>query len=265
MTTAENATRDLPAPAGAAVEAAGRVTAAGFWLASRLRGTKVFHPRGVVHEATVMMAGRGGAATGVGLFDQPGTYEALIRFSRGAGLPRSLPDVLGMAIRLLDAHGRGRHQDFLLVTSGDGPLVQHLLLPARSFESLPYSSVLPYSGGGRTWLVGARRRRGAPSSRNGDEFADLLELSSSGGPAFELCIARLGRRLRPVGDITLGRRLEASANAIRFDPFNSGGGLQPVTILNRLRAYAYPASQRGWQGAPPATLSAGSEQPRQVA
>jgi hypothetical protein len=32
----------------------------------------------------------------------------LLRFSRGAGLPEPLPDVLGVAIRLPDAHGPGR-------------------------------------------------------------------------------------------------------------------------------------------------------------
>lgn len=35
-------------------------------------------------------------------------------------------------------------------------------------------------------------------------------------------------------------------DALRFNRFNSGGGLQPVGVLNRLRDYAYPLSQRAW-------------------
>jgi hypothetical protein len=256
MADPNGATRDLAAPARVAVDAAGGLTAAAFGLASRLRGTKVFHPHGVVHEATVTISGGAGAPRGASILSQPARYEALARFSRGAGLPRPLPDVLGMAVRLVDAYGSGRHQDFLLVTSGDGALVQHLLLPARSFGSLPYSSVLPYRAGGRLWLVGARMDPDASGAPDGDEFDRLLALASSGRAAIELCVAPLGGRLRAVGEITLGDRLDASANRIRFDPFNTGGGLEPVTVLNRLRAFAYPASQRGWDGAPPEALSA---------
>jgi hypothetical protein len=107
------------------------------------------------------------------------------------------------------------------------------------------------------------RARGA---LGGDGFDDLLRLASTGRPAFELCVAPLGGRLVAVGQITLGERLEPAANRIRFDPFNCGGGLEPVSILNRLRAFAYPASQRGWKGAPPEAMSAeGDTQVRQHA
>jgi hypothetical protein len=51
---------------------------------------------------------------------------------------------------------------------------------------------------------------------------------------------------RPVGRLTLGRRLDDSvARALRFDPWNSGGGIIPAGTVNRLRAAAYRGSRRG--------------------
>ena len=235
----------------------GTVTAAGFGVASRLRGSKVFHPEGVVHEGVVEITGSDDAPAGVELLSRPARHDALIRFSRGAGLPSPLPDVMGMAIRLPDVHGPGHHQDLLMVTSGNGALVHHLLVPAPGFMSLPYSSLLPYrAADGALFLIGAtirRRQRPAPGA---DEYDVLARAAATGRPAFDLAVAALGGRLRPVGTITLGHRLEPDSNALRFNPFNTGGGLQPTGFLQRLRDAAYPGSQAGWKGAPSGALSA---------
>jgi hypothetical protein len=40
--------------------------------------------------------------------------------------------------------------------------------------------------------------------------------------------------------------LAQEVNALRFNPFHCGGGMSPVSVLNRLRDYAYPLSQRAW-------------------
>lgn len=245
----------LSRPGRLAMRAAGAVTAVGFGTASRLRGAKAFHPQGTVYEATVAITGAAGAPADVPLLSEPAERPALIRFSRGAGLPRPLPDVLGMAIRLIDAHGEGRHQDLLLVTSGDGAVIQHLLLPARRWDSLPYSSLIPYRvPDGGLILFGARRRQ-APGWNATDDREQLARVAADRSVAFDLGVAPVGGRLAPVGEILLGDRLPAGANAIRFNPFNTGGGLEPATVLNRLRDYAYPASQTGWAGAAPAALA----------
>src|SRR4029450_7999147 len=55
--------------------------------------------------------------SGVPLFQAGATHQALLRFSRGAGLPEPLPDALGVAIKLPDAHGPGVDQDLLLTSS----------------------------------------------------------------------------------------------------------------------------------------------------
>ena len=235
----------------------GTVTAAGFGVASRLRGTKAFHPEGVVHEAVVELTGSSDVPPGVDLLAKPARHDALIRFSRGVGLPSPLPDVMGMAIRLPDVHGPGRHQDLLMVTSGDGVLLHHLLLPAPGFMSLPYSSLLPYRDAeGGLFLVGAALRQRHRPAPGADEYDVLARAAASGRPAFDLAVATLAGRLRPIGTVTLGRRREPEANAMRFNPFNTGGGLQPTGFLQRLRDAAYPGSQAGWDGAPADALSA---------
>jgi hypothetical protein len=58
-----------------------------------------------------------------------------------------LPDLLGMSIRVPDAYGPGRHQDFLLVTSIDLPVLHHVFIPAADAQQRPFSSSLPYPRG----------------------------------------------------------------------------------------------------------------------
>lgn len=204
----------------------------GLMAASRLRGTKAFHPRGVVHDATLVVTGDDRAPAP--WLRAPRSYEAVVRLSRGVGLPRPLPDVLGLAIRVLDAHGAGSHQDVLLVTSGDGPVLQHLLLPALRFDTLPYSSVAPYRTPSGLVLLGARAER--PEH-------------------YRLGWAALGGRLRPFGDLRLGARQADAENALRFSVANCGGGLEPATWINRIRPAAYRGSQDGWSGAAPEALT----------
>jgi hypothetical protein len=215
------------------MDVAGWAAGLPFGVASALRGTKIFHPAGVVHEATVTIAGDGPA----GFLGERGEHRAIVRFSRAIGLPQQLPDILGMAIRLPDVHGPGRHQDLLLVTSSDAPVLHHALVPAGGFRERPYSTVLPYKAGGERFLIGAR---------------------PAGEDRFELAVAPLLGRFRAIGEVRVGARLPDELDAIEMNPFNCGGGLEPAGFLNRLRDYAYPLSQAGRrlrQAVPPASPS----------
>jgi hypothetical protein len=155
----------------------------------------------------------------------PGEHAAIVRLSRGVGLPRPLPDVLGLAVRLVDAHGPSRHQDFLLVTSLDAPVLHHLILPGPLGPyGQSYSSVLPYRVGERLRLVGALPRR----------------------PDFDLATAPLAGRWTPFGRLRLGERLsQAAAEALRFNPWHTGGGIRPAGPLQAIRGPAYKGSQQG--------------------
>jgi len=150
------ARRDLPPPVRAALDAAGWTVGSLFEGLSRLRRSRALHPDGSLHEATVTIRSNEAAPAAATLLHTPSEHPALVRFSRGVGLPDALPDVLGLAVRLLDVHGRGRHQDFLLATSANAPVLQHLLVPAPGgFFGQLFSSLLLYRIGPKIRVVGA--------------------------------------------------------------------------------------------------------------
>jgi hypothetical protein len=64
-----------------------------------------------------------------------------------------LPDVLGVAVKLPNAHGPGADQDLLLTSSTSRPLLRRLLFPARSFVRGAFSTALPYDLGGERVVV----------------------------------------------------------------------------------------------------------------
>ena len=229
-----------PAPA---VSERVRETTASFWSAlSALRGKRVFHPDGDAYLATFTVPDRP-KPTGVPLFDEPGPKRALVRASRAAGLPEPLPDALGLAIRLQDAHGPGHHQDFLLITSANLPVAHHLIVPALGgFFGHSYSSLLPYRIGGALRLVGAM-----PVDHEPARSLDALAAAARAGEArFDLALAAVGGRFRKVGRIQLGERLAPEAGeALRFNPWHTGGGITPAGPLQTLRGAAYRGSQAG--------------------
>src|SRR3712207_9429540 len=86
-----------------------------------VRRGKAVHPDGVVHAGRLVIERSPAAPRGSTLLSEPGEHAALVRFSRSLGVPRPIPDLLGVSIRLPDVYGQGRHQDFMLVTSADLP------------------------------------------------------------------------------------------------------------------------------------------------
>ena len=227
-------------------EILGRASGALFAAGSRIRKTKVLHPHGLVHDATVVIDGAPGAPPG--LLGEAGEHTGVVRLSRGGGLPRPLPDFIGLAIRLPDLYGEGRHQDLLLVSSGEGAGVQHLFRPALSITDGPYSTILPYEIGGTQYVLAARPRSAT---------------------VFDLGVTTLkGRRMQRIGELRLGDRRPDDENDLRFNPFNTGGGLQPATMFNRMRKWAYPMSQAGWMpsshGSSDMSLETASASPSEI-
>lgn len=210
------------------------------------RGGKAVHPRGVVYEARLFMEGAQGAPLGSALLDSPAEHMAIMRFSRSLGLPRPVPDLLGVSLRVIDAYGTDRHQDVLMVSSVDLPVLHHGFVPARDVQQRPYSSSLPYRAGGGKFLLGVVPDPASPRPEGQDEFDRLARAAAGGRLLFGLAIAPVYGRFRRIGTLHVGERLSDALDALRFSPFNCGGGLEPVGLLNRLRDYAYPLSQAAW-------------------
>jgi hypothetical protein len=214
-----------------------------FAAASTIRKGRSLHPRGIAFHATVEVAPDGGALA----TRRARSYEGAVRFSRGAGLPARLPDVNGLAVRIADAHGPQRHQDLLLVTSSAAPLARHVILPALSFTTRPFSSILAYRlDGGGLVVVGGRPADGLPAA----SLDQLPELARRGHLRYALMVASLRGGWEEVGEVVVGREPLPGdeGEALRFNPWHTGPSLRPAGPLNALRDPAYRASQRARLG-----------------
>jgi hypothetical protein len=235
-----------------AAAAAAPAAAAGFYALATLRRRRSLHPGGVGYQGRLLVRDHGSDRAGVPLL-RPGTaHPALLRFSR-AGLPEPLPDALGVAIKLPDAHGRGADQDLLLTSSADLPLLRRLLFPARSFVRGAFSTALPYDlGEERVVLllvpVPARSRRHRGGVARGGSLAEL-RAAADDALGFELRTAGTFGRSQPLATLSVGQLLPAEqTEALRFNPWTTGPGIHPSGWLNLLRDAAYRASQRGRRG-----------------
>jgi hypothetical protein len=236
----------LRRPAACAVDLAGYGIGAVLAGVAGIRGGKAVHPSGVVYRARLVIDGAAAAPRGAALLSEPSTRCALMRFSRSVGLPRPCPDLLGISLRVPDAYGRGRHQDVLMVSSIDLPVLHHVFVPAGDVQQRAYSSSLPYRAAGNTFLLGVTPDPASPRPPGGDEFDRLGRAAATGRLAFGLAVASIWGRFRRVGALHIEDRLPDTVDALRFNPFNCGGGLEPAGWLNRLRDYAYPLSQAAW-------------------
>jgi hypothetical protein len=219
------------------------VVGALFGALTRARGARVFHPAGTGYHAEVVMAPTG-RPTGAAFLDEPGRYRAVVRFSHGAGVPDPLPDVLGLSVKVIDAHGPGRDQDLLLVSSASPPFGRHFLMPATGFLGRQFSSVLPYLVGRRIRLFGALP--GTPAMHDGGTaLAEVHVAAQRGELRFELTMAGEIGGWHHIGELRIGLPLgDDGAEALRFNPWHTGPGITPIGVLQALRGAAYPGSQR---------------------
>lgn len=207
--------------------------ATAFRLASRLRGERAVHARGRTFHGRVHVPG--GAATGAALLDEQGSYDAVVRFSRSVGLPPALPDVFGLAVRLLDAAGPGAHVDLLLDSTRPAPVLRRLPWPGLHVTAPVYGSLLPYAVGGRHRLLGARAVPGTPRVRALDDLPERLEMA--------LLLATPHGPWREVGRLTTTGELPApEGRRTQFTPAAAGRGIGPAGPLQEWRQRAYPAS-----------------------
>jgi hypothetical protein len=162
--------------------------------------------------------------------DEPGEDAVLVRFSRGAGLPPPLPDLLGLAIRLTAPTGAAC--DLLLTSAGRAPGARHLLRPAIDPQRASYTSLVPFNTPAGDLLVGA--------------FPEAA--------GFSLAVAGYRDSWRRFADLALPEPGSENAEQpdVDFDPvLHPVPGLAQPGWLARLRAPAYGASRRARHRASP--------------
>lgn len=124
--------------AGPAVEAVGILLGAVSAVAARLRRSgRPLHPKGALFTGTLDRFGSD-PAWGVPWLDEAGRSRVVVRLSRSVGLPPGLPDVNGIAVRLLDGGG-----DLLFSNTGGGPLTRYLLAPHRHVGGV-HTTIMPF-------------------------------------------------------------------------------------------------------------------------
>jgi hypothetical protein len=202
----------------------------------------VERPRGRSFRATLSVAGA--HPDGVTVLDRPGDHDAVVRLSRGAGVPEPLPDALGLAVRLLDADGRGGWQDLLLVSSGTGVGARHVIVPESRYDVATYSSLTPFRLGTERVVLGASALEGVGGRAGWPRLADVADAAATGTAAFALSTAPLTGRWTRRGVLRLGGELTGpESESLRFTPFHRAGGIVPVGVVNALRRRAYADSQ----------------------
>ena len=115
-------------------------------------------------------------------------------------------------MKIPDAYGPGRDQDFLMASSGDGAPLHHAVLPTDSVASL-YSSLWLYLVGWQPVLFGVR----APTTGRDLRFGIGDELSFAISPP-------LGQ-FRRIAALTLTGPHDG---AVRFAGRSSGGSIWPL-------------------------------------
>lgn len=212
--------------ADAAAIVPGRMLQGLFGTMGLVRPTaKPLHPSGTMHAATIERFGLTGAErVGVPWVDESGTSRVLVRFSRATGLPEPLPDIHGLAIRILDGGGEA---DLLLATTGLGPVTRFLLWPTRSARDSSYSTLMPYSTPQGPLLIAATPDRSNPGRLR-------LATASPRGPwtAFAELV------------LDTSKTLGSGDESISFDPIlHQVDGLASYAWATRLREGAYRAAR----------------------
>ncbi|MGY1736363.1 phosphodiesterase [Geodermatophilus sp. SYSU D00684] len=215
---------------------AGRLAAVPLGALARRRRGKPMHPRGAVVAAVLERTGVPGS-WGVPWLDEPAREAAVVRLSRGAGLPAPLPDLLGLAVRLPDG---GRPVDLLLSSTGSGRWTR--LLPVlRVDAATTYSSIMGYRS-----AAGTLRLAAVPDRPEALPSDPAPVAAAAPGTTFRLVVARGAGAWVPFGRLTLGDPADGLDPDLRFDAVrHPPPGLLADGPMARFRAPAYAAAREG--------------------
>ncbi|MFC8381215.1 phosphodiesterase [Nocardia sp. NPDC057272] len=210
-----------------------------FQTGARLRHARVFHPRGV------RLAGRFRATSAYEPWFGPGDRAVIARQSKGIGSPGGVPDVLGLAFRVLDRNERP--WDFALATTGRSAVGRFVITPARAWATARFGTLLPYrfADASPVWLfaepLDTDDLPNTASLRALDDHLDDRVLR------FSITADGIGRPAETVGELDLRRAEPGEYRTDFFDPILNHPAdvtLMP-RVVNWLRENAYTGSRRG--------------------
>ena len=169
---------------------------------------EVFDVGGETFEATLTIDGRADVPGSATLLQPGSSHHALVR----VGPDGAEPAARSLCVKVPDAYGSGKDQDFLLASSGDGAPLHHAVLPADPVAPL-YSSLWLYLAGLTPVLFGVRTPTTGRHVRFGAGDVLSFPLSPPVG------------KFRAIGALTLGR---PHGGPVRFAARNSGGNIRPL-------------------------------------
>ncbi|MEV6958943.1 phosphodiesterase [Streptomyces sp. NPDC051207] len=218
-------------------------------LLARWRSAPALHPHGVLCTGTLTVTGRADSGWGVPWLDRPGSYRVTVRWSRALGLPRRLPDGLGLAVRVEDADGPGRTLDLLFTSSRAGRFGRHLPLLRPHALTGPYSTLLSYRTGDRERVLAAFPVPG-PSGAGEATMPTLWQELARRPVRFDLRAAAPDEPWSTFASLSLEAAHPAPATStLSYDPYaHSLPRLRPTGRLRRLRDAAYAGSRHGREG-----------------
>ena len=176
---------------------------------------KPLHPKGRVLKACLYRHGLE-PPLGVEFLDTESIDEVVVRESRAIGLPGSMPDIQGLAIRFTKPDGTPG--DLLFATTGWGKITRFTLTTSRTTYGRPMTTLLPYRTEAGPVVLGAR---------------------SVGGHSVELSCAVGDGEWRRFADLVITDQ-DAGDPTISFDPvLNQLPGLEQYAAVAKLRSPAY--------------------------
>jgi hypothetical protein len=221
---------------------------------SALRRSRMFHPRGLLCRAQVEAAAAEPALQAVA---ESLAGVALVRWSSALWKRGEWLDVLGCGLRFtgspLSVQPSPGDQDLLLATIERPWTMPFAPFATRTHDFLDnvYYGVSPFevAGLGKVeWrlvpeypaVVGKTRAERLGRAMQDGHARLRLELAPYNGPLSRPHSAAFKRVVR----LELTGWLELDQEALRFDPFRSGRGIQPVGFVHAMRRATYAASQR---------------------
>ncbi|WP_461172161.1 SRPBCC family protein [Arthrobacter sp. Z1-9] len=242
--------------APAVTDTAGRAFAALFRLLKMVRPDRPIHPKGIGLAGEMTRTGNSGEPSGLDWLDAPGIDPVTARFSRSAGLPEKLPDVLGLALRVTPSRsgapgilfddgpdasggpddggsGGGGAADVLFASTGWQLPGRFLLQPRLDVASATLTTLMPYRGRKGPVLLGLRSLSLPAGSVTDGEWVLGLYWAKPAGP------------WRQCGELRLRASPQPADTPLRFNPLeNQLPGAQTYAWTRRLRERSYQAAQQ---------------------